>query len=293
MGRAVTLGIAGAGQASQDLIFDTLNDQFDVGPQDADGYFASPDGYDIHLILPATEATATAAVAGVCEWAIRCELPYTICTDGNLANARIEFMTRNLIDPSQAVQVEADGVHTAVLDRLTASEHPMLLLLLTDGAFDNPLIEELAAQALTADIPVFDLSRAFLEIGWDDLPTHEKPAAEIEVEPDGQLALVLTESDGERIVLNARELTILRRMFAEVDEAIDRISFLHEHLTPMRRALVGAKEVLLAPPPPGRSSGGKRQRMEILDEATGEWVPAGRGRPKQGVPRRYVDRDPS
>lgn len=288
MGRAVTLGVAGAGQASQELIFDTLCDQFAIGAQDSDGYYAPSKEYEVRLALPATAATATEGVAHVCEWAVRCELPYVMLSDG-AETEHTRFIAHNVHSDQDVLQVTAERVYVQLLERLTQSENPMLLLLLDDGQFgEDRELEDLAAEALEAGVPVFDLTRGLLEVGWDDLPHHQKPVVEVITEPDGQMALAMTDSDGERIELGSRELTILRTAFAEVDEVLDRMAFLAGHATPLRRALVGAREALLPPPPPPGPGRGRRQRMEVLDEETGEWVPAGRGRPKQGVPRRYV-----
>lgn len=289
MDRVVTLGVAGSGKASPELIFDTLCDQFSIGAQDSEGYYAASSEFEIRLTLPATAETASDGVITVCEWAVRCELPYVLLSDGDASNPHVEFMTSNVHEPQDVIAVKTADVYPQLLAKLALSQNPMLLLLLDDGKFgDDEALEKLTADALAAAIPVFDLGRAFMEVGWDDLTRFTRPEVEVLVEPDGQFALAMTEVNGERIELSSRELTILRTAFAEVDEVLERIAFLSAHITPLRRAVVGAREALLPPPPAAGPGRGRRQRMEVLDEETGEWVPAGRGRPRQGVPRRYV-----
>jgi hypothetical protein len=288
MGRVVTLGVAGAGKVSQALVFDTLNDQFSVGAEDAEGYFAASEEYEISLVLPATEAAATEGVGTVCEWAVRCELPYVVYSDGFENDATL-FMARNVHDPAADVlPVLADDVYKAMLACLCGSENPMLVLLLGEEGFgEDAALEALAAGALAEDIPVFDLARAFLEVTWADLPHHEQPEVQLVTEADGQVAYPVSALDGERIELSPAQLQTLRQTFAELQEALDRIVFAHQVVAPARRALIAAQEALIPPPPPAEK--GRRRRLEIKDPDTGEWVPAGRGRPKQGVERRYVD----
>lgn len=287
MGRVVTLGVAGAGKVSQALVFDTLNDQFSVGAEDAEGYFAASDEYEISLVLPGTQAAATESVGTVCEWGVRCELPYTVYSDGHESDVTL-FMARNVHDPAADIlPVIAEDVYKAMLSCLCGAENPMLVLLLGEEGFAGDAeLEALAAGALAEDIPVFDLARAFLEVTWADLPNHEQPEQQLVVEADGQVALVVGAVD-ERVELSAGQLQVLRQTFAELQEALDRIVFANQVVAPARRALIAAQEALIPPAPPAEK--GRRRRLEIKDPETGEWVPAGRGRPKQGVERRYVD----
>lgn len=288
MGRVVTLGVAGAGQVTQALVFDTLNDQFSIGKEDADGYFAPSDEYEISLVLPATERTASEGVGIVCDWAVRCELPYSLYSDGSETSTTLH-MARNVHDAAEDIwPVHTDDVYSALLGCLRNSENPMLVLLLGEQGFgEDTALESLVAGALEADIPVFDLARAFLEVTWDDLPHHEKPDAQLVVEASGQVALALGAVDAEHIELGPAQLVTMRRLFGELQEALDRIVFANQTVAPARRALIAAQEALIPPAPPAEK--GKRRRLEIKDPDTGQWVPAGRGRPKQGVERRYVD----
>lgn len=284
--RPVTLAIFGAGNVAPELVCDALNNQFDFGPEDSEGYFAPSDSFDLTVYLPAGGAVTSEGVHHVWEWAMRCELPYRVLWD-ETGNDRTVDVLGNAEKPEDIAIV--GDVAAALVEQLTKGENPMLLVISENGEFDTPTAA-VAAAALRADLPVHDLARALLEVTWRHLPDHEPPdTPAVMAEADGQMALSVV-SDAPDVTLSAREAAAVTEAFAQAEELLDAIGVgLLERITETRESLIHGRS-LLAPKPEKPADDGepKKTRLEIFDPEKNAWVPAGRGRPPKGVQKRRV-----
>ncbi|MEV7902184.1 hypothetical protein [Streptomyces anulatus] len=280
----------GAAEVSGTLVVDTLNDHLSLGAEDAEGYFASSDRYDLSLLLPAGKSATSQGVHRVWEWGIRCELPYRVLWD-ETGNAFTDDVLANVDNPEQDIVI-AEDIGKAMVEHLAEAENPLLLLLSTDGQFDDDTAEAVAA-ALRAGLPCHDLSRALLEIGWQHLPGHEPPQEPaLEVEADGQTALAVV-SDAPDVTLSATEAAAVNRSLADAEVflaeltngLVDRAETLRQSLVQGRSLLAPSKPQEDAVPADERS---RKTRLEIFNADKGEWEPAGRGRPPAGVQKRRV-----
>ncbi|MET9470540.1 hypothetical protein [Streptomyces sp. NPDC002922] len=284
--RPVTLGIFGSGSVAPELVCDALNNQFDFGPEDGEGYFAPSDEFDLTVFLPAGSSVTSEGVHCVWEWTMRCELPYRVLWDES-GNDRTVDVLGNVDTPEDIHIVEDIGA--ALIDHLAKGENSMLLVLSENEAFDS-VTAEVAAAALRAELPVYDLARALLEVTWRHLPDHEPPQTPaIETEADGQTALSVV-SDAPDVTLSAKEAAVVTEAFTQAEELLDTIgSGLLTRIAETREFLIHGRS-LLAPKPEAPVEDGepKKTRLEIFDPEQNKWIPAGRGRPPKGVQKRRV-----
>lgn len=279
--RPVTVGILGSGEVTTPLVNKTLNQQFRMGPEDPEGYFGASDKYQVCPVIPAGTAHTSQGVHAFWEWAIRCELGYTVLTDGT-ANK----FTADIIGNCEGDDVLlGPSIDASMIGHLKASKNPMLLVTSRDAEID-PATAEVAAQALRAQIPVYDLSRMLLEITWRHLPDHTPPEIAVEEEENGQFALAdipglpsIELSSGEV----ARVLFALTRTeeFLTVVEA-DVLA----HTDDLRRCLTLGRSLLSPKAPPVPE--GVKTKLEVFNPETGVWEPAGRGRPSKKLETRKV-----
>ncbi|MET9360366.1 hypothetical protein ABZX93_05605 [Streptomyces sp. NPDC006632] len=265
---------------------DALNNQFDFGPEDSEGYFAPSDEFDLTLFLPAGGSVTSEGVHCVWEWAMRCELPYRVLWD-ETGNDRTVDVLGNAEKPEDIHIVEDIG--TGLVEHLSKGENPMLLVLSENEQFDDTTAE-VAATALRAGLPVHDLARALLEVTWRHLPDHEPPGAEaVDGESEGQTGLSVV-SDAPDITLSAKEAAVVTDAFAKAEELLDTLgNGLLTQISTTRESLIHGRS-LLAPKPetPAEDGEPKKTRLEIFDAEKNAWVPAGRGRPPKGVQKRRV-----
>ncbi|MEW1922279.1 hypothetical protein [Streptomyces sp. NPDC088360] len=284
--RPVTLGIFGSGDVAPTLVCDSLNDHFAFGAEDAEGYFAPSEEYELTVLLPAGGSITSQAVHRVWEWAVRCELAYQVLWDETGNELTVDVLGN--VDKPEDIHI-VDDVSAAVIERLSKAENAMLLVISEDEHFDEAT-SHVAAEALRAGIPVHDLSRALLEVTWRHLPDHEPPdEPAVATDPDGQTVLSVV-SDAPDITLSAREAAAVADAFAQAEELLDHIGTgLAERIAETRKSLVHGRS-LLAPKPAKTLEDGepKKTRVEIFDPQKNEWVPAGRGRPPKGVQKRRV-----
>ncbi|MFH9731889.1 hypothetical protein [Streptomyces sp. NPDC017260] len=287
--RQVTLGILGTASAPSSLVIDVLNDHFSLGAEDAEGYFGPSDKYELSLVIPAGAEATGEGIHAVWEWAIRCELPYTVCWD-DTSNDFTDAILGNVMDPSDITTVT--DVHPAMIEHLGKATNPMLLVLSTDGVFDDPTAE-VAATALREGIACHDLSRALLEVTWQHLPDHEPPPEEpaVEVEEDGQMALTVV-SDAPDLALTAGEAATVNQALADAESFLDSLASMLDGTQRLRQSLVRGRSLLTPKPElPTEAEAGeapKKTRLEIFNEKSGQWEPAGRGRPPKGAQKRRV-----
>ncbi|MFI7083863.1 hypothetical protein ACIBUR_09680 [Streptomyces anulatus] len=287
--RTVSLGILGAAEVPTSLVVDALNDHLAMGPEDAEGYFGPSDRYELSLLIPAGEHATSQGVHRVWEWGIRCELPYRALWD-ETGNDYTDDVLANVDNPEQDIVIAGD-LGKAMVEHLGQAENPLLLLLSTDGQFDDATASA-AAAALRENIPCHDLSRALLEVGWQHLPGHEPPQeSALEVEADGQTALSIV-SDAPDVTLTATEAAAVSQSLAEAEQFVgDLTTDLVSRAESLRQTLIHGRS-LLAPSKPQDAEPDderpKKTRLEIFNSETGEWEPAGRGRPPAGVQKRRV-----
>lgn len=114
----------------------------------------------------------------------------------------------------------------------------------------------------------------------------------MEVEADGQMALTVV-SDAPDVTLTAAEAAAVGQALADAEGFIDTVfGSMVNSAAELRQTLVRGRS-LLAPKPeaPEESESGdarKKTRLEIFDEQTGQWRPAGRGRPPKNAQTRRV-----
>ncbi|KJK55530.1 hypothetical protein [Saccharothrix sp. ST-888] len=284
--RHVTLGVIGTGTASTNLVLDSLVDHFELGPADADGCYAPSTTFRIHPVLPVGAEYSTDALVDVWDWMMRADLPFTALYNG-APGGRSEEILASVLREEDIRTVAI--VSEALIDALVAGPNPLLLVLSEDGALDAEA-QETAANCLRADIPVYDLSRAMLEIGWRDLPDHEAPPEpEVTEQPGGQLALVV--GDGPDVVLSASEAQQVREALTMMESVLYLLTTDVASYATSAGAKVLAARAALAPksePAEGKATG--KKSLEVFDPETNSWRPAGRGRPRKGVQTRYVTR---
>ncbi|NIY68035.1 hypothetical protein [Streptomyces malaysiensis] len=285
--RAVTLGFLGTGDVAPELVCDTLNSHFNFGSMDADGYFGPSAEYDLTVYLPAGETVTSSGTHAACEWAIRCELAYQVLWD-QTGNQYTPDLLGSTDQPEDVISVE--DVTTAMIERLSAQDNTMLLVLGNgEGQLDDPTAEA-AAEALRAEIPVYDLSRALLEVTWCHLPDHEPPQTPApDSEDDGELALV--PADAPDVTLSASEATIVTAAFSKAEQLLDLIGTdVMTRIETVRESLIHGRS-LLAPKPETAVEDGdepKKTKLEIFNPTTGQWEAAGRGRPPKNAQKRRV-----
>ncbi|WP_369042218.1 hypothetical protein [Streptomyces sp. Midd1] len=288
--RTVTLGVLGDAEVAANLIVDTLNAHFSLGAEDREGYFAPSDRYELHAFIPAGEKATSQGIHAFWEWVVRCELPYQVLFDETM-NDRTDDILGNVADPEEDILINSVNPDLGMVERLGKADNPMLLVLSTEGRIDD-VTADAAAAALREGIPVHDLSRMLLEITWQHLPDHEPPVeAAVDVEADGQLALVL--DDAPDVTLTAGEVVAVRSAL-EAAESFINVLFgdLVNQAAVLRQSLLHGRS-LLAPRPeaPSESQGdgeSKKTRLEIFNPESGQWEPAGRGRPPKSAQTRRV-----
>ena len=288
--RTVTLGILGDAEVAGNLIVDTLNSHFSLGAEDAEGYFAPSDRYELHALIPASAQATSQGVHAFWEWTVRCELPYRVLWDES-GNELTDDILGNVDNPEEDILINCVDPDLGMVERLGKADNPMLLILSTEGKFDA-VAADAAAAALREGIPVHDLSRMLLEVTWQHLPDHEPPVeAAMEVEPGGQMALVV--SDAPDVTLTAGEVAAVQRALEEAETFIDvLVGDLVHQAGNLRQNLIHGRS-LLAPKPetPAESAGDgepKKTRLEIFNPESGQWEPAGRGRPPKTAQTRRV-----
>lgn len=289
--RRVTLGILGDAEVAGNLVVDTLNSHFSFGPEDAEGYFGPSDRYELRIFIPASERLTSPGVHAFWEWAVRCEAAYQVLWD-ETGNERTDDILGNVMDPEDDIYVNCTDPDAGLVERLAKTENPMLLVLSTEGQFDQ-VTADAAAAALREGIPVHDLSRMLLEITWHHLPDHEPPEEPaVEVEADGQMALALV-SDAPDVTLSASEAAAVGHALAEAESFIDVVfGEMVNSAAALRQILIRGRS-LLAPKPEVRADSEtegepRKTRLEIFNEKSGQWEPAGRGRPPKSAQTRRV-----
>ncbi|MEU1552129.1 hypothetical protein ABZ517_05330 [Streptomyces scabiei] len=287
--RTVTLGILGNAEVAANLIVDTLNSHFSLGAEDAEGYFAPSDRYELHAFIPAGEQVTSQGIHAFWEWAVRCELPYKVLFDETM-NERTDDILGNVVDPEEDILINCVDPDIGMVERLAKSENPMLLVLGTEGQQYDERTADAAAAALREGIPVHDLSRMLLEVTWHHLPDHEPPAESVmEAEPGGQMALVV--SDAPDVTLTAGEAAAINKALSDAEAFVDDIVHgLKERTGLLSLALVHGRSLLAPKPetPESTSEEPKKTRLEIFNPESGKWEPAGRGRPPKTAQTRRV-----
>lgn len=287
--RKVTLGILGAAEVAGSLVVDVLCDHFAIGAEDAEGYFAPSDRYELSLLIPAGEHATSQGVHRVWEWGIRAELPYRAIWD-QTGNDYSDDVLTNLADHDHDIDFVED-VHAAMIEHLAKAENPMLLVLSTDGAFDTETAGA-AAAALRAGIPCHDLSRALLEVSWQHLPGHEPPQEDaLEAEAGGAGALSLV-PDGPDVTLTVEETAALSAALEAAEKLMDDLTVgLRSRAEGLRQTLVHGRSLLAPKPDLAEAEEGetpKKTRLVIFNEKSGQWEPAGRGRPPKNARTKRV-----
>jgi hypothetical protein len=290
--RTVTLGILGDAEVAGNLVVDTLNSHFSLGPEDAEGYFGPSDKYELHVFIPAGEHTTSKGVHAFWEWAVRCELPYKVLWD-ETGNDLTDDILGNVVNAEEDILINCVDPDAGMVERLAKAENPMLLVLSTEGQYLDGATADAAAAALREGIPVHDLSRMLLEITWQHLPDHEPPQEPaMEVEADGQMALAVV-SDAPDVTLTAVEAGVINGALLEAEEFVDLVmGDLVNSAANLRQKLIHGRSVLApkpeAPADVDTEEAPKKTRLEIFDEKKGEWRPAGRGRPPKDARTRRV-----
>lgn len=288
--RTVTLGILGDAEVAGNLVVDTLNAHFSLGSEDSEGYFSPSDRYELHVYIPAGEQVTSQGVHAFWEWAVRCELPYKVLWD-ETGNERTDDILGNVDNQEDDILINCVDPDNGMVERLAKADNPMLLVLSTEGQFDEATANA-AAAALREGIPVHDLSRMLLEVTWQHLPDHEPPVeAAMEVEPNGQTALVV--HDGIEVTLSAFETSVVNGALMEAEEFVDLVvGNLVNSATELRQRLIHGRSVLApkpeTPEPPDDGGKPRKTRLEIFNRESGQWEPAGRGRPPKDAQTRRV-----
>ncbi|AZM47792.1 hypothetical protein DMB38_20160 [Streptomyces sp. WAC 06738] len=270
---------------------DTLNAHFSLGSEDTEGYFAPSDRYALSALIPAGETLTSPGVHAFWEWIVRCELPYKVLFDETM-NERTDDILGNVDDPEEDILINCTDPDNGMVERLAKAENPMLLVLSTEGKFDD-VAAGAAAAALREGIPVHDLSRMLLEVTWQHLPDHEPPEeAALEVEADGQTALTVV-SDAPDVTLTAQEAATVNQALIDTEGFIDVVfGQMVNSAAELRQDLIRARSVLAPKPeiPADTEDGTKprKTRLEIFNEKSGQWEPAGRGRPPKDAQTRRV-----
>jgi len=289
--RTVTLGVLGEAEVAGNLVVDTLNAHFSLGPEDAEGYFGPSDRYALNALIPAGETITSPAVHAFWEWTVRCELPYKALFNETM-NERTDAILGNVADPEDDILINCVDPDNGMVERLAKAENPMLLVFSTEGNFDD-VTASAAAAALREGIPVHDLSRMLLEVTWQHLPDHEPPEeAALEVEADGQMALTIV-SDAPDVTLSATDIAAVNQALVDTEGFIDVVfGGMVNSAAELRQSLIRARS-LLAPRPeiPADTEDHdkpKKTRLEIFNAESGQWEPAGRGRPPKDAQTRRV-----
>jgi hypothetical protein len=283
--RPVTVGVIGTGAASTELIMDTLNDQFEYGPADENGCFTPSETFHPRPVIPVGERYNTPAFIDVWDWAMRADLGFTALHDGTHG-----AQTQDILDSVEGFD-DVQPVRTvaeALIMELRSGPNPLLLVLSDEGAVDEEA-QEVAAAALRADIPVYDLSRAMLEITWRDLPDQEEPAGDAEVteQPDGQMALVVDDETPD-VTLSPQGAQLLREALTGAESLLALITTDLDRYVRQVGAQILAARAALAPRPEATPNKSGKGHLEVFDPETNTWRPAGRGRPKKDVRTQWV-----
>jgi hypothetical protein len=297
--RQVTVGVVGHGSPTDNLVCDALNEHFEFGPADSEGYFGKSLAFDVHVMFPAG-SRFTAGIEAVWQWPYARRSPSSRCPTARTSHRRRRCagaFSRSMTGGSGRPEAE-------ILDVLHKSVNPMVLVLTDSGEY-NADLRDTAAAALARGIPVYDLSRALLEQGWADLGLD--PVEDTALDEPAP-SLQITTEDARSI---AATLAQAFALFQELRQVAGTIGDLQPAIAAAERALrlptppavpeaseeeqppLPEQSATAAPAddePQGDVSGARRTRLEVYDEQTDTWRPAGRGRPKQGVKTRRVPR---
>ncbi|MFE5853222.1 hypothetical protein ACFQ61_08370 [Streptomyces sp. NPDC056500] len=286
--RPVTLGVYGSGEVASELVCDVLNDHFGMGAEDSEGYFAPSEEYALTVLLTADSEAPSPGVHTLWEWAIRCELPYRVVWDGT-DNESTQAILENVAAPEDIVTVENCGA--ALMEELREGSNPLLLVISDNGQLDTTTAD-IAAVALRAGLPVYDIARALLEITWCHLPGYEPPAPGVETEADGQTALAVATEESPGVTLAGQDAVAIARALTQAEDLLDVLSEnVAARIGTVRQSLIRARSVLAPRPKPAQVEGEEpstKTRLEIFDPEKNEWVAAGRGRPPKGAEKRRV-----
>lgn len=296
--RQVTVGVVGHGSVSDNLVCDALNQHFSFGPTDAEGYFAKSPDFDVHLIFPVGMDRFTPGIESVWQWAVRAEIPFLALSD------KTEFPMEEPVR-SSLLQLDdwqyAASPEAEIISILQKSVNPLLLVLTDSGEYTDELRQH-AAAALVRGIPVYDLSRALLEQSWHEIGVD--PDTVTQAQPDPELTL------------SSEDATAIAQTLAATFSLLQELRQVAGSITDLQPAIARAERALRLPTPAAvqepssaaapveatetrqdepadtadkaDTADPRRTRLEIYDEETDTWRPAGRGRPKQGVRTRRV-----
>lgn len=302
MPESMTLAFAGDGPTTYDNVADLLNDWLGFGEQDDDGRYA-PAEREVVMILPAVESMLGAGLMHVYDWSARADVEYTAISDGGGASGNAE----EVLKEATAV-VEADDVALALVQELADAEGDKALVLL-NGAdpVTDPDNARLVRLAEEHGVRVFDLCLGLAEgLRVEDAKpdaadktaaagaVEQAPAApaghavmiELDVYNEALEALAgaaefLTLSDG---IQAAKQLRLIEYgpLTSKVVQARRR---LHDGLLPAAGTVpepdTPAAEVAV----PSKKA---KTRREFKDPATGQWRPAGPGKPRKDYEYRTV-----
>lgn len=305
--RQVTVGVVGHGSVSNELVCDALNEHFSFGPADAEGYFGRSSEFEVHLMFPVGAERFTQGIESVWQWAVRTEIPFLAVSDRTDFPCE-EAVRASLLQPDDWQY--ATVPETEIVDLLQKSVNPLLLVVTDSGQYTEEL-RQLAASALSRDIPVYDLGRALLEQGWQEIGVDPDEARGMYAARTASSPEVALSTENARDI--AQTLANAYSLLQELRQTAGAIADLQPAIARAERALRAAAaaqpevpataqeapESASEEPPadsphadadeqPGDTTGGRRTRLEIYDEETDSWRPAGRGRPRQGVRTRRV-----
>lgn len=308
--RQVTLGVVGGGKVSDHLVCDTLNEHFAFGPEDAEGYFAKSTEFEVHLAFPVGPERFTEGIRAVWQWAVRTETPFLAITDGREFEASQAIQETLLDGDDWQISRTPD---TALIEVLHRAPNPMLLVLTEDGQYTAHL-REITTQALAGGIPVYDLSRALLEQGWQDIDVDPADVLPQPAAPDPVPAPTgyrLTDTEHTAVTLALADSYALITEFQQVARGVDALTpkladaeRILRQLQPAAPAAPATTTAAVTEPDtetrhgdtpvqeaePAAGGRALRMRTEVWDEDAGQWRPAGRGRPKAGSTTRRVPR---
>src|SRR3569623_155852 len=256
-----TAAVSGTGRVSPALLEDALN--------------------------ASTDARLSEGVMDVLEWAWRNNASVTAFTDGSETTSHAEELLENADSAIGATNITA----MIVEERCDSAPFSCLIVLPDEsGEMDSDTLE-LGSLCIEAEIPVYDLTHAMIEIDPYDMEDaasaqdeEEKPVETV-AETAGELAAL---GDGEYVLGNER--VALAPAYDEEWEGIVRDAAylltaaqdLHHRILSRRRPpsvqpVAGVVPVVAVEPEIAEPKEAKYRTL-VLDESSGVWKPRGRGR---------------
>lgn len=187
-----TIAFAGSGESTLENTKALLNDYFNFGPEDDEGFPEVSDDLNLRVILPISDEHATESVMTVFDWTEYADVNYEGVLDEDTAlSKRQSKNVKDLVkyaneDPDQVKNVNAEIIEALKADQKDGREVYLFLFWGESGDENSEILLDLAS---AADIKVKDMTAGLDDLSFEDpMGGSAEPEKEPEEEPEPEPA---------------------------------------------------------------------------------------------------------